>query len=207
MAQGISVIVFDLGKVLLPFDYQSLLIKLDMIEKDLGKNFLRFYKDNYQYHRAFERGDLPEDDFIHIMLSTLKYKIDRETFCRYFSEIFSKNKEVIDLLPELKKNFILVLLSNTNPIHNKYGWNHYEFLRYFDKLVLSYKIGAIKPEEKIYRAVESFTMKDHEEHFFIDDVSEYVDAAKALGWKGVQFNGYPQLLLELINRRILNYRD
>ena len=204
MNYSISVIVFDLGNVLLPFDYQILANNLERIEKDLGKNFLRFLKDNYPYHRAFERGDVSEDVFIQKMLSALNYKIDREIFCKYYSEIFSENIEVVKLLPELKKNFILVLLSNTNLIHDKYGWRHYEFLRYFDKLVLSYKERSVNPEEKIYRAVESFTMKNHEEHFFIDDVAEYIEAARALGWKGVQFKGYTELRSELINRGILN---
>jgi len=203
MNHGISVIVFDLGNVLLPFDYQILVNKLEEIEKDLGKNFLRFLKENYPYHRAFERGDISEDVFIQKMLTALNYKIDRETFCKYYSEIFSENREVVNLLPELKKNFVLVLLSNTNSLHNKYGWSHYKFLGYFDKLVLSYKEGSVKPEEKIYRAVESFTKKNHEEHFFIDDVEEYIKASRTLGWKGVQFKGYTELRSELINQGIL----
>ena len=204
MIHGISVIVFDLGNVLLPFDYQKLVNKLDRIEKNLGKNFLVFLKENYSYHRAFERGDVSEDDFIKKMLSALQYKIDKETFCKYYSEIFSENKEVVNLLPELKKKFILVLLSNTNSLHDRYGWRHYGFLRYFDKLILSYKEGTVKPEEKIYRAVESFTKKNRHEHYFIDDIADYVETAKSLGWEGVQFKGYPELRSELINRGILN---
>jgi HAD superfamily hydrolase (TIGR01509 family) len=204
MNTGISVIVFDLGNVLIPYDYRFLLDKLEKEERGLGKNFLKFYNENYRYHRAFEKGELSESDFIETMLSALNHKIDKKTFCEYYSDIFSENKEVVNLLPELKKTFTLVLLSNTNSIHYDYGWKQYDFLGYFDKLVVSYKAGAVKPEEKIYRAVESFTMKNHKEHFIIDDVAEYVEAAKALGWEGVQFKGYKSLLSDLTNRGILN---
>src|SRR5512147_748570 len=112
MTDKISVIVFDLGNVLIPFDYRIMVNKFENIGKNLGNNFLKFYKDNYDYHRSFERGDLSEDEFVEIMLSALDHKIDRKTFCEYFSEVFSENKEVVDLLPILKKSYTLVLLSN-----------------------------------------------------------------------------------------------
>jgi HAD superfamily hydrolase (TIGR01509 family) len=202
-----SVIVFDLGNVLLKFDYQFSVKQLEQTEKGLGYRFLEFYNKNYNYHRAFERGDLPEKDFLNIMLSAINWKIDKKTFCKYYSDIFSENKEVVDLLPKLKKNFILVLLSNTNIIHYEYGWKQYDWLAYFDKIVVSYEAGAVKPEEKIYRAVESYTMKNAAEHFFIDDIAEYVNAARSFGWDGVQFTGYKNLFIDLINRGVLNYRD
>jgi putative hydrolase of the HAD superfamily len=207
MQTDFPVIVFDLGNVLLQFDYKILADKLDRIEKGLGNHFLEFYTNNYQFHRALESGDLPSGEFIEIMLSALNHRIDNKTFCEYYSNIFSENKEVVDLLPKLKRSFTLVLLSNTNIIHFEYGWKQYDFLRYFDKIVVSYEAGAIKPEEKIYRIVESFTGRNPEEHFFIDDIAEYVDAARAFGWDGVQFKGYKSLSSELINRGILSYRD
>ena len=150
---------------------------------------------------------MPEDRFIEIMLAAIKHKIDHKTFCEYYSDIFSVNKEVVDLLPKLKKTFTLVLLSNTNIIHYEYGWKHFDFLRYFDNIVVSYEAGAVKPEEKIYKAVETITKKKPGEHFFIDDIQLYVDAAMELGWNGTRFAGYKSLLIELINRGILNYRD
>ena len=207
MKNNLSVIVFDLGNVLIPYDYKIAVRKLERIEEGLGNRFLKFYNDNYEYHRAFERGGLPKDRFIEIMLEALKHKIDKKTFCEYYSDIFSVNKEVVDLLPKLKKTFTLVLLSNTNIIHYEYGWKHFDFLGYFDKIVVSYEAGAVKPEEKIYRVVESFTSREPGEHFFIDDVQSYVDAARALDWQGIRFTGYKNLLFEFINRGILNYRD
>jgi glucose-1-phosphatase len=207
MQNNFSVIVFDLGNVLLSFDYQPAADKLESVEKGLGERFLGFYFNNYQYHRDLERGDMAEDEFVEIMLSALDHKIDKETFCNYYSEIFSENKEIVDLLPKLKKSYTLVLLSNTNIIHYKYGWKGYDFLNHFDHIVTSYEAHAVKPEEKIYTTVESLTGEDPAGHFFIDDIKEYVDAARSLGWSGVQFKDYKSLSIELINRGILSYRD
>lgn len=197
-----SVIVFDLGNVLLPFDYNIMLNKLEKIEKNLGHNFLKFYQDNYNIHRTFEKGELSEKEFIDIMLSGLNYKIDKETFCRYFSEIFKANEDVVSLLPGLKKNYKLILLSNTNSIHEAY-WKNFEFIKYFDKLVLSHKVKALKPEAEIYKAAEKFTHKPSDEYLFIDDILEYAEAAKNAGWDAIHFTGYEKLLEEFMKRSIL----
>jgi glucose-1-phosphatase len=203
MQKKYSVIVFDLGNVLLPFDYNILIGKLNEIENNLGENFMEYYENNYNLHRSFEKGEISEEDFIERMLKVLGNRIDKEKFCNYFSEIFKVNEDVISLLPKLKKNYTIVLLSNTNSIHEKYGWKHYEFLKYFDKLFLSHEIGAYKPEEKIYKAVENFTKKPPSEHIFIDDVPEYVEGAKKMGWDAVKFRSYEKLLDDLKEREII----
>ena len=142
-----SIIVFDLGMVLIPFDYNIALEKLEKIDKGMGVNFLNHYKSNYETHRLFERGNINEDEFLKRAMTVFNGKVDKETFKRIYSEIFSVNQNVADLLPELKKKYTLVLLSNTNSIHKEYGWKNYSFLKYFDKLILSHEVNAVKPEE------------------------------------------------------------
>jgi glucose-1-phosphatase len=203
MKNAYSVVVFDLGNVLIPFNYDLVLEKLDKIEAGLGNKFWDFYKTNYSIHRSFERGDLPEAEFIQIMLTALENKIDRKTFCEYYSHVFTENKEVSSLLPVLKEKYTLVLLSNTNSIHREFGWKDYDFLKYFDKLILSHEANALKPEEKIYRTVEAFTQKPSSEHIFIDDVEEYVNGAKNCGWDGIQFINSEQLKNDLRLREII----
>jgi len=198
----IKAIVFDLGNVLVPFDYSVAVSRLNAMEENLGEVFLSFYKEHYDLHRSFERGDLPENKFVSIMLKALHNKIDEETFCKIYSEIFIVNEDVASLLPRLKENYTLVLLSNTNAIHKKYGWDQYSFIQYFDKLVLSHEVNAVKPEEKIYKAVETFTGVLPHEHIFIDDILEYVNGAKKLGWDGIQFTGYENLVGEFQKRNI-----
>src|SRR3989339_1178019 len=196
----LKAIVFDLGNVLLPFDYSIVVRRLNAIEENLGETFLTFYKANYELHRSFERGDLPEEKFISTMLDAMLNKIDAKIFCKFYSEIFTLNENVASLLPQLKQNCKLVLLSNTNAIHKKYGWEQYEFIKYFDKLILSHEVNAVKPEVKIYKTVAEFTGLQPEEHLFIDDILEYVNGAKKLGWDGIEFTGYENLIIELQKR-------
>ena len=198
-----SAIVFDLGNVLIPFDYSKTIERINEVESGLGNRFYDYYKKNYHVHRDFERGKIAETDFISKMLTAIDNKIDAETFCDYYSDIFSLNKKVISLLPVLKENYMLFLLSNTDIIHKKYRWEKYEFLKYFDEVILSFEVGSVKPEEKIYRAVEKVSGFPPEEHFYTDDIREYVDAAKKIGWDAVQFVNYQKLVSDLKQRKIL----
>jgi len=203
MSRKYSVIVFDLGMVLLNFDYNIALERLENIEKGSGINYLNHYRANYETHRQFERGDIPEEEFLKRTMTVFNGRLDKETFKRIYSEIFTVNENVVSLLPELKMKYRLVLLSNTNSIHREYGWKQYGFLRYFDKLILSHEVRAVKPEEAIYREVEKFTLLPAGEHIFIDDIKEYSEAAKRLGWDGIQFTGYDNLVKELKERNII----
>lgn len=199
-----SAVVFDLGMVLVPFDYKIMVTRLEEVETGLGDHFIASYRSNYQTHRDFERGDISDVDFVDMMLKVLDNKIDSETFKRFYSEIFTFNQNVIDLLPVIKKNYRLFLLSNTNAIHQQYGWKDFPFIQHFEKLILSHEVGAVKPEEKIYRAVEAVSGLPPEEHIFIDDIADYAEAARKLGWDGIQFTGYDDLVLNLRSRGILN---
>ncbi|MCL4511344.1 MAG: HAD family phosphatase [Bacteroidetes bacterium] len=203
MEQKYSVIVFDLGNVLLPFDYKIILEKLEHVEKGLGSKFAEFYKNNYEVHRRFERGEFSADEFTEIMLDVLGHKVGKEDFYEIYSKIFTLNEELVAALPVLKKNYGLVLLSNTNDIHHRYGWRDYGFLKYFDKLILSHEVGAVKPETGIYKAVEVYTRVLPGEHFYVDDILEYVSAARELGWDGVQFVGNKELFWEFNKRGII----
>lgn len=198
-----SVIVFDLGNVLISFDYKPFIQKLNEIRSNLGDELYSRYRENYHIHRAFEAGLMTEGQFLDTMSEWTGGLVEKEYFCKIFSDIFTEKKEMTSLLPKLKERYKLVLLSNTNSIHKKYGYEHYPFLKYFDKLCLSHEIGAVKPEEKIYAAVTGYTKLPPEEHIFIDDIKEYAEGAINNGWDAVHFTGYENLLMEFGKRGII----
>jgi putative hydrolase of the HAD superfamily len=197
------VIVSDLGNVILPFNYETAVNKLELIERGLGDKFLTYLKSNYDLHRQNERGDISSGEFIRIMVRALDYKVSEEEFCNIYSKIFVVNEPLVSLLAELHKKHTLILLSNTNKIHRDYGWGDFPFLQYFDKLILSYEVHAVKPETEIFKAVELYTQLPPEKHLFIDDIAEYVEAAKNLGWDAIRYIDFKQLGRELTKRNIL----
>ena len=200
---SIKAIVFDLGNVLIPFDYNVMIKRLNNISDNLGTQYYGRYKLNYHVHRQYEKGELSFEEFVSINLDWLENKIDSEKFCYLYSDIFRLNEETISLLPILKMNYKLFLLSNTNFIHQKYGYAKYDFLKLFDKLFLSHEVGAVKPEEQFYKAVENYSGFRPKEHLFIDDIREYVVGAVNIGWNAVQFTTHKKLLEDLKTYKIL----
>lgn len=198
-----SVIVFDLGNVLIPFHYDLVIERLEKIEKGLGQKFINLYKENYHVHREYESALVTTEQFLSIMIEWVDGKVTRDEFIKIFSDIFTENRDVSALLPVLKQKYKLVLLSNTNFIHHKYAWGNFWFVDLFDKLILSYEVGTYKPDSKIYKAVEEFTKLPPPEHIFIDDIAEYAEGARRQGWDAIQFTGYENLIAELKLRSIL----
>ena len=198
-----TTIVFDLGNVLIPFDHNRWVTNFNKIEEGLGNLMISKFRENHDLQMKYEGGKISDAEFINICLDWLGNKVSEEQFCESFSDMFNFNQNVIDLLPVLKKRYQLVLLSNTCNIHKEYEWGKYSFIDYFDKLILSHEVGAVKPEKKIYKAVENYTDEPPNHHIFIDDIRDYVIAAKNLGWDGIQFVGYENLLNEFKSRGIL----
>jgi putative hydrolase of the HAD superfamily len=193
----IKALIFDLGNVLIFFDWKIAERRLNEIQGGLGTLTTKFLKENNSIIKNLEKGKLTEDEFLNMIKSDLNSKIDKITIAKIFSEIFWENSELTKLLPELRKNYKLFLLSNTNIIHRKFGWDHYNFLKNFDKLFLSYEVGFAKPEEEIYQLVIHSIDLNPSEVLYIDDIEEYVNAAKNLGWNAVQFKSNEKLIEDL----------
>jgi FMN phosphatase YigB (HAD superfamily) len=58
---------------------------------------------------------------------------------------------------------------------------------WFDPVVLSYRVHAMKPDLSIYRSAERMAGVGPESIFFIDDRAENVEGARAAGWRATLF--------------------
>ena len=94
----------------------------------------------------------------------------------------------INLVKQLKQNYHVYLLSNTNEIHYdmfvrdlqlRYGYREFDNL--FDKAFFSFALHLAKPDPDIYRFVlDSYDMLP-EQTLFIDDTDENIESARSLG--------------------------
>ncbi|MEK7706200.1 MAG: HAD-IA family hydrolase [Myxococcota bacterium] len=87
------------------------------------------------------------------------------------------------LMMELRDDGLqLAVLSNTNEAH----WPRmltWPALAPVQHLLASHLIGAVKPEERAYRAVEAASGVGGEAILFFDDTEENVAGARAAGWR------------------------
>jgi 2-haloacid dehalogenase len=70
-----------------------------------------------------------------------------------------------------------------------YAQTHYDFLSEFDRDFVSGHLGVIKPDPKIYEAVEEGSGVPPSRLLFTDDRPDNVAAARARGWQAHLFEG------------------
>jgi HAD superfamily hydrolase (TIGR01549 family) len=107
------------------------------------------------------------------------------------------------LVQDLASRYRVLALSNTNPLHYAMLKENYPILRHFHDNVLSYEVGAAKPEPAIYRAAIDRAGCRAEECFFTDDLAMNIEAARQHGMDAVQFLSPEQLEGELRARGLL----
>jgi len=104
------------------------------------------------------------------------------------------------LFAELSTRCRLALLSNTDPIHVECLEQHFTFGRHFPVRIYSCNVGASKPSPIIYgRALEALGVAAVEA-VYVDDIQEFVDAAREMGMDAIRFDTRDLLEDELRRR-------
>ncbi len=194
-------IVFDLGKVLVHFDFQLGYRALEGRCPYPAAEIRRRLADGGLVER-FETGLIEPHDFVRQISEALSLGVNYEEFCAIWSCIFRHTLVPESMLAGLAKRYRLLLLSNTNAIHFESIRRNYPLLRHFHGLVLSYEVKAMKPQPEIYQAALALAGCRPEECFYTDDIEEYVEAARRLGIDAVQFESSQQLQREMAARGI-----
>ena len=198
----IKTVIFDLGKVLIPFDFAR---GYRAMEKFCGYPAAEIPKRiaaTGLVHR-FETGLVEPRDFVEQLSGMLDLRIGYDQFCEIWSSIFLPETLVPEsLLAGIGARYRLLVLSNTNAIHFEMVRRSYPILRHFDDLILSYEVKAMKPSPAIYREAIARAQCRPEECFYTDDIAAYVDGARRQGIDAVQFESCAQLERELAARGI-----
>lgn len=198
----IKTIIFDLGKVLVPFDFQRAYDRFAPLS-GYSPEQIRDRVRGCDLVTRFESGQVEPEAFAEEFCGMLDATVAYDQFCETFNAIFFPDTLIPDsLLKALKQRYRLVLLSNTNAIHWRMLSQHYPLLRHFDEHVLSYRVGALKPDPRIYHEAIRAAECRPGECFYTDDIADYVEAARQQGIDAVQFQSREQIESELKSRGV-----
>lgn len=178
----IRTIVFDLGKVLVDFDYSIAVRRLAARARMTVEQFAE-YITHAPLLLHYESGRLTTDQFFRQICTVTGFCGTVDEFAVAFGDIFSPIQPMIDLHAELqKRGYATYILSNTNELAVRHIRTAFPFFRNFDGYVLSYELGSMKPEPAIYEALEQRAQAAGQEILYLDDRAENVEAAAARGW-------------------------
>jgi len=199
-----SVVVFDVGGVLLQWDPRHLYRKLFAGDDAAMEHFL----GNVCTEEWNERQDAGRT-FADAAAELLPAHADKahliHAFGRRFDEMIpGAIEETVDILRELKRAGVpLYAVTNWSAETFPSAQNRFDFLAEFDGIVVSGEEGVIKPDPRIFRILlDRYDIPAHAA-VFIDDNPANAEAATNLGIHGIHFRSPQQLRRELVELGLL----
>jgi len=190
MRESIDVILFDLGGVLMelgasPVPAQSLPDDHSFTLADLVAT---------EAWIAFDKGRITPHAFAQTVKNDLGIACSTEQLIEHFTEwpvgLFPGAR---DLLQQLREDYRLAILTNTNELHWPRFIDEFQLPDYIEHIFASHQLAMAKPEPGIYQHVINTLNMEPSRILFLDDNSGNVEAARLLGIEGHCVQGFEQL--------------
>ena len=181
-------IVFDIGNVLFGYDPNYILQQL-LPENRFHDEYLTHFI-NAQYWQDLDRGSLDESSLVDLLMSKIpdpNLEDNLQIIIQNFIYHFHLLNDSRELFLTLKRIYPIYLLSNFQAVPYSKLREINPFLYQADGAIISAHHQLMKPEPEIYHKLLDKYRLVPEETVFIDDLSENIAAAKAIGMHGIVF--------------------
>jgi glucose-1-phosphatase len=194
-------VIFDIGRVIVRLEPEQALQPL------AGANGSRSAHQiwNTVLHDPrwsdWQEGRMEPRDWHEHLTRRLDIAIGFDDFCAAWNRTLHPETILQDsLFAGLAARCKLAVLSNTDPLHSAALDNKFSFLRHFPVRIYSCRVGASKPSPAIYQAALDALNVAPDDALFVDDIAEYVLAAREVGLDAFRFESPSQLLQEFSDR-------
>lgn len=194
-----KVLAFDIGQVLVPFHWPT--VEAGFAERT-GRSLEEVSVAMKELTKlGYESGGIDTAGFLSELNRLLRSDIGLDEFSILWNESFTECQKMIPILEELVLSHRLMALSNTNPDHFERLDKALKVYRHFEHLILSHKVGYMKPHQRIYQEVIKYTGRSvkKREVLFIDDKPAFVHGARKYGFQAIQFTT-PEAFVERIRQ-------
>jgi len=198
-AAPLRAVIFDIGRVLVKVDVPRAIEGLSKgISMSPAELWSAIEKDP-RWHDWQEGRISPHDWHLHVtkrLGSPLNFTEFREAWNR---SLDPAPLQTDDLFQTLAKKHKLALLSNTDPIHVAHLEATFGFFKFFPAptRIYSCSVRASKPSPVIFQAALKAVNTLAAQAVFVDDILEFVEAARCLGLHGIQYQNPAQLRSDL----------
>ncbi len=181
-------IIFDLGGVVLDIDYEKTLAAFKKLGVESLDSLFTLTSQVDLFNRL-DCGTISANEFRCELQTLLNKDIPFAEIDRAWNAlILNWDPKRLALLEQLRLNYRIFLLSNTNIIHSELYNKQLETLtgghnltHFFDKVYYSYELGMRKPDRRIFELVLEENNLKASETLFIDDTPHNIDSAVNIG--------------------------
>ena len=178
-------VVFDLGKVLVDFDY-SIAARRIAARGKMTIGEIAQYINQSPLFLQYESGRVTTEQFYNEIRSVTGFRGDLAEFSGCFADIFVAIEPMVQLQAALRrKGLAAYVFSNTNELAAEHIRRTFPFYANFDGYILSFERGAMKPDAKLYEVVERESGRRSADLLYLDDRPENIVAGAARGWQAI----------------------
>lgn len=178
--------LFDIGRVLLDFQFGPSLLRLlppGVADPHSRMAVLLDSKDE------FETGAIAPDAYIAWALGVLGSSASHDEFRHAWRHVFTPIEPMWQDVRRLAAaGHRLILFSNTNAIHCPWAFETFPEFALFHAAVLSFEVGAVKPDPAIYQHAIAVHHLDPAATFYIDDLPDNIATGRAHGFRCFQYD-------------------
>jgi len=191
----IGAVLFDLGGVLLPFDRERRIAAIAARTGAAPKAARAFMA--LDLHRRLDLGEATDLDLAAEFAAFFGLRVSPLEAADLLCSVFEPpNHELWALAARLRRSAVVGGFSD-NPSLVVQVFPDGAFL---EPLFLSCEIGACKPSDTAFAAVEAALRMAAQQILLIDDTLANVEAARSRGWDAIHFTANEALMAELALR-------
>jgi len=200
----INTLIFDFGDVFINLEFDA----RKKAFSNLGLN--QWTSELEDLNKNYEIGKISELQFITELQKSIPNASLEDIKKAWNSVLGDFPLERLEFLQNLKGNYRLFLLSNTDSTHidrfeHKFGLSFTrDFYCCFEKVYFSFELGMRKPDAEIF----NYLIKKHElsakRTLFIDDKEENTIAAQKLGLNTWNLQVGQETVTDLFKNKIIN---
>ncbi len=178
-----KVVVFDLGKVLVDFDYTIAARKI-AARGTMPAEQIKKFIDHSPLLFRYETGRLTKEQFYAEVCAVTGFRGGPDEFSHFFSDIFVPIEPMVQLQAAVRQRGVRTFIfSNTNELAVTHIRQSFPFFSNFDGYIYSFEHGAMKPDARLYEVVERLACRRGAEILYLDDRPENIAAGAARGWQ------------------------
>lgn len=200
-----NTVVFDLGGVLVDWNPRYLLRKV-MPGREAEMETILADVLNHQWNLERDTGDSWPAAVEQLKVQYPRWADIFDVYDRRWAETLAgSHEDTVAILRELKDNEVpLLALSNWSAEKFHHAEERYDWLEWFDGVVVSGRVGLIKPERPIFDYLLRTYERRAEDLFFIDDHEPNIVAARSFGIRSHHFTDAATLRQELVEAGLLD---
>ncbi len=175
-------VVFDLGRVLVDYDYTRLF-------GFFARHGLRVGDEADLMARCrladYECGHLDDDAFFDGLARLMPVSPPMDELRARWLGLFSPADPMLDYARSLGGRTPVYILSNVSTAHFEHLRQAYGLDALADDILTSCEAGCLKPDPAIYRAAQDRFGVAPDTVLFVDDKAENVEGARQCGWAAI----------------------